>query len=97
MRKWDNVKDTITEIEPWEKERLEFTAKLVTQIVDRRMELGLSQRDLARKANLKQSAIARLESQGVIPRIDTLYKIAKALKMNIELIVHDEQTATMAL
>jgi transcriptional regulator with XRE-family HTH domain len=97
MRKWSDVKETITEIEPWEKDRLEFTAKLVNQIVSRRIELGMSQRELAEKANLKQSAIARLETQGVVPRVDTLYRIAKALDMEIELVAHDEQAATVGL
>ena len=42
-------------------------------------ELGLSQQDLAGLCGTTQSAIARLESGGRPPRIDTLLKIAEAL------------------
>src|SRR5687767_1221450 len=58
---------------------------LFGQIADRRRELGLSQAELATICGTTQSAIARLESGGRPPRIDTLLKLAHAL--DCELVV----------
>ena len=60
-------------------------AQIAEQIAARRRELGLSQADLARLVETTQSAIARLESGGRPPRIDTLMHIANAL--DCELVV----------
>jgi ribosome-binding protein aMBF1 (putative translation factor) len=54
-------------------------AQIAGQVAERRKELGLSQVQLAELCNTTQSAIARLESGGRPPRIDTLQRIANAL------------------
>lgn len=46
---------------------------------------GLSQVQLAELIGTKQPAIARLESGRVMPRIDLLQKIAKALNMHLQI------------
>jgi len=56
-----------------------FFAQIADQVADRRKELELSQADLAELVGTTQSAIARLESGGRPPRIDTLLRIADAL------------------
>jgi ribosome-binding protein aMBF1 (putative translation factor) len=56
-----------------------FFARIAEQVVSRRKELGLSQTDLADLCGTTQSAIARLESGGRPPRIDTLLRLATAL------------------
>ena len=53
--------------------------QIATQVAERRREHGLSQAELARRVGTTQSAIARLESGGRPPRIDTLLRIAAAL------------------
>lgn len=59
-------------------------------IIDRLIELrkakGLTQKDLAKAANLTQPAIARLERKGTIPQLDTLLKVANALDYELELV-----------
>ena len=62
-----------------------FFARIAEQVVSRRKELGLSQTELAELCGTTQSAIARLESGGRPPRIDTLLRLAVAL--DSELIV----------
>jgi ribosome-binding protein aMBF1 (putative translation factor) len=62
-----------------------FFARIAEQVVARRKELGLSQTELAELCATTQSAIARLESGGRPPRIDTLLRLAAAL--DSELIV----------
>jgi ribosome-binding protein aMBF1 (putative translation factor) len=56
-----------------------FFARIADQVTERRKELGLSQAELADLVATTQSAIARLESGGRPPRIDTLLRIADAL------------------
>jgi ribosome-binding protein aMBF1 (putative translation factor) len=56
-----------------------FFAQIADQVTERRKELGLSQAELAELVATTQSAIARLESGGRPPRIDTLLRIADAL------------------
>jgi ribosome-binding protein aMBF1 (putative translation factor) len=56
-----------------------FFAQIAEQVVDRRHELGLSQAQLAAVCGTTQSAIARFESGGRPPRIDTPLRLAQAL------------------
>lgn len=60
-------------------------AQIADRVAQRRKELGLSQAELAQLVDTTQSAIARLESGGRPPRIDTLLRIANAL--DCELVV----------
>ncbi|RLE70234.1 MAG: transcriptional regulator, partial [Thermoprotei archaeon] len=45
---------------------------------------GLSQAELARRAGVSQSLIARIESGDVNPRVSTLQRILKALEEYVE-------------
>lgn len=59
---------------------------LMSRLVARREELGLSQAELAARTGLAQSAIARFEMQRVMPRLDTVLNIAGALGLEVELV-----------
>jgi transcriptional regulator with XRE-family HTH domain len=60
-----------------------FFARVAEQVAARRKELGLSQTELAELCGTTQSAIARLESGGRPPRIDTLLRLAVALDSDL--------------
>ena len=60
-----------------------FFAGIADQVAERRKALDLSQADLAELVETTQSAIARLESGGRPPRIDTLLRIATALDCDL--------------
>jgi predicted transcriptional regulator len=60
-----------------------FFAQIADKVADRRIERGLSQRELAELCGTTQSAIARLERGGRPPRIDTLLRIAEALECEL--------------
>ncbi|HEY3070268.1 MAG TPA: helix-turn-helix transcriptional regulator [Gaiellaceae bacterium] len=60
-----------------------FFAQIAECVAERRKELGLSQAELAELVATTQSAIARLESGGRPPRIDTLLRIANALDCDL--------------
>jgi DNA-binding XRE family transcriptional regulator len=71
-----------------------FFAAIADKVADRRIQRGLSQRELAELVGTTQSAIARLERGGRPPRIDTLLKIAEALDCDlaVELVPRDVGT-----
>ena len=58
-------------------------AQIAGQVADRRRARGLSQAELESLVGTTQSAIARLESGGRPPRIDTLLRIAQALDCDL--------------
>ena len=66
-------------------------AQIAGQVADRRKERGLSQDDLAELVGTTQSAIARLESGGRPPRIDTLLRIANALDADLHIELLDRE------
>lgn len=53
-------------------------------VIEKRLEEGLTQSELAKKVGTKQSAISRLESGNYNPSISFLEKVAKALNLNLE-------------
>ena len=59
---------------------------IVDKLIELRKAKGLTQREIAKAANLAQPAIARLESKAAIPQLDTLLKIAAALDYDLELV-----------
>lgn len=59
---------------------------IIDELIELRKAKGLTQRELAKAANLTQPAIARLESKAVIPQLDTLLKVAGALEYELELV-----------
>ena len=60
-----------------------FFADIAGKVAERRVQMNLSQRELAELCSTTQSAIARLERGGRPPRIDTLLRIAEALECEL--------------
>lgn len=58
---------------------LEVEFSIIEQMIRKRLEKGLSQKQLAEKVGTKQSAISRLEGGNSNPSIAFLEKISKAL------------------
>ena len=65
------------------------TANIISQLIIERNNRGLTQAELAKMCGLKQSAIARMENIQVIPRIDTIIRVATYL--GIELVFQSLQ------
>jgi transcriptional regulator with XRE-family HTH domain len=91
MKNWDEfdqiVKSSMSEEEY---ERHVLISKISADLIRLRLEKNMTQTDLANKSGLKQSAIARLESEEVLPKLNTLLKLAKALNANINLNPNEE-------
>ncbi len=69
-----------------------FFARIAEQVTEQRKARGLSQKELAELTGTTQSAIARLESGGRPPRIDTLLRIAEALDCELIVELRPERT-----
>ena len=63
-------------------EEVEQMACIISTMTNRRKELGLSQRDLAKMCNVPQSSIGRIESCRTTPNISTLLNIFKHLGLS---------------
>ena len=86
MRTWEDFKKDAKEIDPIVKtdiEEMETFATIVSKIIERRNELGYSQRDLAKLCGLPHSSVARIETYTVMPKVDTLIKIMIPLGLKL--------------
>lgn len=64
----------------WEEVRAEL---LENRIVKARKARGISQKELARRLKVKPSTVSRLERKSTRPRLDTLKRVAKALRCSV--------------
>lgn len=69
------VRKDIKEIDP--------LALIVSTIIEKRNELGYSQRELAEICGLPHSSVARIEAGTVKPKVETLIKIMKPLGLTL--------------
>lgn len=76
----DVLKEALKDPE-WKKgyDALEVEFSIIEQVLKKRLEKGISQKQLAEKIGTKQSAIARLEGGNTNPSVAFLEKVAKAL------------------
>lgn len=77
-------------------ERQDLAFEMAETIIDARIKIGMTQKELARKMKTKQSGIARLESGRHWPNFKSLEKIAKVLnvKMRNPLILEGESVSS---
>lgn len=89
MKTWNDYKEYASEQSSEVKADIEEASQLatfVTLIIQRRNELGLTQRELAALSGLPQSSIARMETMKTVPSIDTVLKIVKPLGLQLSLL-----------
>lgn len=85
MKMWNDYKDHVKNIDQYASgdiEEADQLAYIISTIIDRRKELGLSQRDLAKMCNVPQSSIGRIESCKTTSNISTLINIFKHLGLS---------------
>lgn len=68
-----------------ELEEIEKYVKIISPIIKKRNELGLSQRELAALCDLPQSTIGRIETNANKASIMTLIKITSALGLTVSI------------
>ena len=92
MNPWKDYKNHVKATDRAEKgnmEIIEELTSLISSIIARRNELGMSQRDLAAECGLPQSSIARIESLKTVPKLDTLLKLMHPLGLKLQMINRD--------
>ena len=75
---WEEYKNNVKANDPDAKsviEEAETKAAIISAMISRRNDLGLSQRELAEMCGIPQSSVARIESNRTTPKLDTLIKI----------------------
>ena len=65
--------------------------KIISQLVEARLEQGISQAELARRLGIRRSGISRLESGAQNPTLDMILKIASALGKDVSLKLNDSE------
>lgn len=86
MKTWDAYKDYVKKDDPDAKrdiEEMENIAAIVSKMVEKRNDLGITQRDLAAMCGIPQSSVARIESFQTTPNLDTLLKIMQPLGLKL--------------
>ncbi len=86
MRTWEDFKKNAKDVNPDIKEdieEMETLALIVSAIIEKRNELGYSQRELADICGLPHSSVARIEACTVKPKVETLIKIMKPLGLTL--------------
>lgn len=71
-------------------EEARVQVRLAVMITRLREDKGLSQRDLAKITGLKQPQIARIESGDYLPTLETLWKLADALRAKVIIGPHQQ-------
>ncbi len=74
---------------------LEHEFSLISAIIKKRIEKGMSQKELADRIGTKQSAISRFESGGYNPTISFLEKISSALDTRLEISLRTNHRKTV--
>ena len=78
-----------TNISPTERARIEFEVELIGKLIEAREAQGLTQKQLAEAAGVKQSAVARLETLKATPQIDTLFKVLTPMGYKLAIVPAD--------
>ena len=60
--------------------------QFIGKLIEAREAKGLTQKELAEQAGIKQSAVARLESMKATPQIDTLFKVLTPLGYKLAIV-----------
>lgn len=85
---WDEYKNDIKSIDADAKEIIEEAetkSAIITAMISRRNDLGISQRELAELCGIPQSSVARIESNKTMPKLDTLIKIFSRLGLGFQI------------
>lgn len=89
MKTWNDYKEHVKAVDPIASEDIkeaENIASIVGAMIDKRNELGITQRQLAEMCGIPQSSVARIESYKTTPNLDTLLKIMQPLGLTLSVV-----------
>lgn len=81
----EQLKEKLLKNDDYKKEvnKQDLSFEIAESIIDARIKMGITQKELAKKLKTKQSGIARLESGRNYPSLKTLEKIAEIFDIKI--------------
>ena len=82
--------DSLSSLSDVEKDCLRTVARLTSELHQTRLNLGWTQAELAKRAGMTQSAIARIETARTTPRMDTLMRMAVAMDRRLILVPKED-------
>ena len=85
MSKWKEFRNELN-ITQEEENVIEMEKELIRSMVAIREEQGLSQAELAKKCNVKQPTIARMEKDAHSPQIDSLLRVLAPLGYTLQIV-----------
>lgn len=85
MQTWDEVRKEL-ELTEEDERIIEIEKNLIEEMVKIREEQGLSQSGLAKKCNVKQSSIARMEKNAHSPQVDSLLRILISMGYTLQIV-----------
>lgn len=71
---WDEIRKTLA-FTSEEEALIQLEKEIIQATIDARKNSSLTQRELSKKAGLKQPVIARIESRARSPKVETLIKM----------------------
>lgn len=86
MKTWNDYKEHVKTNDSFAEKDIadiEEQAEIISAIIHKRNELGMSQRDLAAICGIPQSSVARIESFQTTPNLATLIKILRPLGLKL--------------
>ena len=84
MKNWKSVRKSLN-LTKEDEIAIEFEKNLIKSVIDIREKKGMTQVALAKKANLKQSQLARFEKAIHSPQVNSLIKILYPLGYTLKL------------
>ncbi|MFC9897478.1 helix-turn-helix domain-containing protein [Nocardia sp. NPDC127579] len=69
---------------------IQLSMALAEAVYNRRVELGLTQAELAKRAELTQAKISRIEGSDTVPTLPLLARLAKALDATLDIALDAE-------
>ena len=69
-----------------QKMRIDLQVELMKKMIEVRERQGLSQKQLAEKCGINQSAIARMEKMNHVPQVNTLLKLLAPLGYKLDIV-----------
>lgn len=85
MSNWKELRSEL-HITKEEESVIEMEKELIRSMVSIREEQGLSQADLAKRCNLKQPSLARMEKNLHSPQVDSLLRVLAPLGYTLQIV-----------
>lgn len=82
---WSTFKDSL-DLSKEDLFEIDLRVQLMGKLIEIRKELGLTQAEFAKRCNIKQEYLARIERSKTAPQIDTLLKILVPLGYKLDIV-----------